>query len=242
MLLHSDPLFSIYFGDERERFDHQRAREVQSLSIFQEHPFKKLIAFLKVNDLIFLRQVHGTDGLLVRSSEQAAAVTPFMSEGDFIITNIAHVGLGIATGDCLPIIMFDKTKHVVAMIHAGWRGSVAGVALKALECMRDAFDVQLNNLRIFMGPSAKACCYVVGDTVLKEIERYPYCREVIYQSQGKTYLDLPLFNMLLLEEHGVKREAFHVTYSLCTICDPTFCSYRRNGSTQWRQMSIVTLK
>jgi polyphenol oxidase len=108
--------------------------------------------------------------------------------------------------------------------------------------MQAHFDVQLKDLRVFMGPSAKGCCYAVGDNVLSEIERYPYYEKVIRRAHEKTYVDLPLFNYYLLEEYGVRKDAFHMNYNLCTICDPSFCSYRRNGPMQWRQMSIVTLK
>lgn len=241
MLVHSDPLFTIFFGDKRDCFDLQHALEMQT-SILQEHPFKKLILSLKLHNLIFLRQMHSNDGLLVASKTGATSLVPFMYEGDFLITNISSIGLGIATADCIPIIIFDKTRHVIAIVHAGWRGSVAQVVIKAIEKMQEEFQVQLENVRIFMGPSAKGCCYVIGQNVLTEIERYSYCENVIYKTQGKIYVDLPLFNCLLLEEYGIKKEAFHLTYNLCTICDFSFCSYRRNGPMQWRQMNIVTLK
>ena len=242
MLVHSDPLFTIYFGDERDRFDIQHALELKSSAILDEPPFKKIVTSLGLSNLIFLRQVHGADGLLVTSANQAAGIVPFTREGDFLITNVSHVGLGVVTADCIPIIIFDKVKHVVAIVHAGWRGSVAEIALKAVKEMQAEFQVQLKNLRIFMGPSAKGCCYSVGEKVLNEIERYPFYENIIYKVQGKTHVDLPLFNCLLLEEYGIKKDAFRLTYNVCTICDPSFCSYRRDGSTQWRQVSVVTLK
>jgi polyphenol oxidase len=242
MLVHSDPLFTIFFGDKRDCFDLQRALEIQAATILHENPFKKLITSLRLHNLIFLRQTHSNDGLLVTSKMQATSLIPFMCEGDFLVTNIPRIGLGIAAADCIPIVIFDKTRHVIAIVHAGWRGSVAQVAVKAIEKMREEFQVQLENVRIFMGPSAKGCCYVVRQNVLAEIERYSYYEKVMYKTQGKIYIDLPLFNCLLLEKYGVKKEAFHLTYNLCTICDFSFCSYRRNGPMQWRQMSIVTLK
>jgi len=242
MLVHSDPLFAIYFGDKRDRFDVQHAFSCQSPVIFNEYPFKKITKSLRLSNLIFLRQMHGNDGLSVTSSMQAESIVPFAYEGDFLITNVSRVGLGVATADCVPIIMFDKTKHVAAIVHAGWRGSVEEVALKAIDQMKTQFQVQVENLRIFMGPSAKGCCYSVGQNVLNEIERYPYYEKVMHRAQGKVFVDLPLFNCLLLEEYGIKKEAFRLTYNLCTICNQSFCSYRRDGSTQWRQMSVVTLK
>ncbi len=242
MIVHSDPLFTIYFGDKREQFDLQYVLKLQTSSILYEYPFKRLIKSMRLDNLIFLRQIHGTDGLLITSKTQAASIMPFMCEGDFLVTNVLHVGLGVATADCIPIIIFDKMKHVVGIVHVGWRGSVAGVVIKAVEQMQKQFQVQLKNLRIFMGPSAKGCCYLVGQNVLNELERYSYYEDVIHRIQGKIYVDLPLFNCLLLEEYGIKKEAFHLTYSLCTICDQSFCSYRRNGSIPWRQISVVALK
>lgn len=242
MLVHSDPLFTIFFGDKRDCFNEQRAFQPQNTFILDEYPFKKLIKSLHLNNLIFLRQIHGNNGLLVTGKEQAISIAPFVLEGDFLITNISHIGLGVIAADCIPIIIFDKTRHIIAIVHAGWRGSVAKIAIKAIEQMQKQFHTKIENLRIFMGPSAKGCCYAVGQNVLTEIEQYSCYENVVYRTQGKTYVDLPLFNCFLLEEHGIKKEAFHLMYNLCTICDLSFCSYRRNGPTPWRQISIVTLK
>ena len=100
----------------------------------------------------------------------------------------------------------------------------------------------LNSIKVFFGPSAKSCCYQVGTEVLTELEQFSFSNQALLRHADGWYFDVPLFNKILLQENGVKKEAFHLQYNLCTMCDDSFCSSRRSKRAPERQMTVVALK
>ncbi len=111
-----------------------------------------------------------------------------------------------------------------------------------LEHMQKAFDCQLDDLKIFLGPAAKACCYEIKEDVLAKIQRFSYGHQAVVERDGKVFFDVALFNQLQLENAELDTTAFNQRYNLCTICNKTFCSYRRDGVHAQRQLTIASLK
>lgn len=243
MLLHNEAPFQIYFGDARTQFDpHEFSTIKKNKSLLITEPFVSMQKVMHLEQLVFLHQVHSADGLVVTSLEQAADIAPFSLDGDFIATGVHKVGLGVATGDCLPIVLFDKVQHAVSIVHAGWRGSVAGVAVRAVKRMEQQYGTKPEDLRVFFGPSAKKCCYEVRELVFEALERFSFRDNVLHTMEDITFFDVPQFNKLLLEECGVKKDAFQLSYNVCTMCNDAFCSYRRDRMSPFRQMTVVALK
>lgn len=243
MIIHTEAPFTIFFGDNRTQFNPRDFKNFESgKQIVTHEPFSAMQRSLRLEQLVFLHQVHGINGTCIVSTNQAETIRPFSQEGDFLITNVPSIGLAIAAADCLPIIMYDKFRHVIAIVHAGWRGSVNGVAVAALERMKSLFGTDPATVRVFLGPSAKSCCYRVGSEVLAALEHCSYKDEVIYTMADGFYFDLPLFNRRLLEEHGIKKESCNSAYNICTIDNTSFCSYRRQEKSLGRQMTVVVLK
>lgn len=240
-MLHNDSFFSIYFGDAREQFIPADNKVVQA-DLLEREPFAQIKKRMHLDNLIFLHQTHSTDGLSIISKEQADLIDPFCSDGDFLITTVEKVGLAVATADCLPIVLYDTFNKVIALVHAGWRGTIHNVVIAALDRMHDQYGTNSANLRVFFGPCAKVCCYEIGADVIEQLEAFTYGPEVILRVGGQYYLDVPLLNRLQLQEHGVKKEAFQLSYNLCTMCNPSFCSYRRNNKNSARQMTVAALK
>lgn len=242
MLLHKGPLISIYFGDCRKQFIPTHfANKVDSIQLLNHTPFNHVQKVMKLKQLFFLHQVHSTQGLCIVSKEQIKPINCFSEDGDFLITALPGLGLGVATADCLPIILYDSFNQVVGIVHAGWRGTAAKVVVTAVERMQKLYSTNVQNLTAFFGPSARACCYTITDELFAQLEHFPYLNDVI-QKHGDHYtLDVPLLNRLQLEEIGVKKDAMHVTYNACTMCDTSFCSYRRQGQRAERQMTVVVL-
>ncbi|HZW60951.1 MAG TPA: peptidoglycan editing factor PgeF [Candidatus Babeliales bacterium] len=241
MLLHTNPLFSIYFGDASDHLFPQQYRSVaDNTLLLQEKPFEQVKKTMGIDSLIFLHQVHGVSGEIITVANQSQ-FRPFSQDGDFIITNTKS-GIGVLTADCLPLVFHDYFHNVVMVVHAGWRGSVNGVVQNALDTMRSKFSTNREHLRVFFGPSAKACCYEVSSNFGKQLEAYPFADQVILPRNGKTYFDLPGFNRLVLESFGIKKEVMFLEYNICTMCNDSFYSYRRQGEQAGRQMTVVCLK
>lgn len=242
MLIHSDPLLYIYFGDARSSLKREflmnECAQDKLLCTTQLADVKKL---MHLDSLVLLRQIHSTLGVSVSETELNHLLQSKV-EGDYLTTQGEHIGLGVYTADCLPIIFYDTCNRAVGICHAGWVGSVKQIALETLESMQKTYGTELHHLRIFFGPSARVCCYEVTPEFAKHLDAFPFKDQLIIEVGEKLHFDLPLFNKLLLESYGVRKEAFHMNYNLCTICNPSFCSSRRNKESMDRQLTIVALK
>jgi hypothetical protein len=240
-MLYSDPAFSLFFGDNRTVFDPENFRNGPPL-LEGTPPFSNLQGFMNLKELIFLNQVHGVGGRIIMSVQEAMGIKPFSCDGDILITPVAQIGLGVASADCLPIACYDPVNHVAAIAHAGWRGTVKGIASKTLKILQNNFRSDPAHVKIFFGPAARACCYEVGADFIQRLEDKPFLEQVIRTVQGKYYFDGPLYNRCELEAAGVKPEHINTCYNMCTICDRSFCSYRRESKATHRQMTIIALK
>lgn len=178
--------------------------------------------------VVSVKQVHGTDALLVDRPIEAG--TTFAGAWDAVITNQPGVLVTVRTADCVPILLHDPIHHVVAAIHSGWRGSVAGIVAKTLSTMQQKFGSQVESIQAAIGPSAGPCCYEVDEPVLRRLQSYPYWRLVVRETRpGRALLDLREFVRRQAQTAGVRQENMW-TVSHCTICQPDlFFSYRREG-------------
>ncbi|MCK5632148.1 peptidoglycan editing factor PgeF [bacterium] len=243
MLLHNSPLFKIYFGDAKDNLDPEQYLDLPSdKNIFSISAFVHLKNVMKLDRVVFLKQTHSNQGEVITSKRHAKGIRSFTIEGDYLITNVPCVGLGVMTADCLPIVLYDSFNQVVAAVHAGWRGSAKTVVLKALSRMEKEFGTKATNIRAFFGPSAKVCCYTVGDDMLEKLEDFEFIDRVVQQRGKENYFDLPVFNKLLLQSVGVKSDEIKMQYNLCTMCDKSLHSHRRDGKKAGRQMTVVSLQ
>jgi len=209
--------------------------------ILEIEPFLELKKLMELEYLLFLKQVHGDKGLVLDSIQKAANTKSFTTEGDFIVTNLKHVGIGVVVADCLPIIFFDKRNQVISIVHAGWRGSVNHVSIKAIDQMQKAFGTQVGDIKVIFGPSAKVCCYKVGEDFLEQLQDFEFVENVVQRRSDGLYFDIPMFNMVLLEGIGIKKEAFQFEYNDCTVCNKLFYSTRRDGDSAGRNMVVAAL-
>ncbi len=237
MILHNDPLLSIYFGDARTGLHKDFLMEGHSQDeLWKDDKLFSVKKLLRLESLVLLKQLHSAYGVTVRQT------LPIHAEGDYLITNQILTGLGVYTADCLPIIFYDTVNRAVGICHSGWVGTMQSVAVSTLKKMQLEFGTDLDHVRIFFGPSAKLCCYEVGQEFEKNLKNVSFKEAVLVPKGNKLFFDLPLCNKLQLIEYGVKREAFHGNYNICTICNPSYCSSRRSNGSNERQLTIVALK
>jgi YfiH family protein len=195
----------------------------------------------RLNRVISVKQIHGTDILIVDRSVPSETVFP--GEWDGLMTNQAGLLLTIRTADCVPILFHDPIRCVIAAVHAGWRGAVAGIVPKALATMRRHFHSDYKDVRMVIGPSAGPCCYEVDEPVLRPLrERYSYWHVVIRETgSAKAMLDLKELARRQAQSLGLRSE--HIwTVRICTICRPAlFYSYRRDGQVKETMVSGILL-
>ena len=106
MLVHNSPLFSIYFGNAEDELDpDEYLHYPPGIRLLDLDPYKKLKKLLQVHHLTFLHQVHSDQGVIITSE---TFVEPFKQDGDYLVTNQKHYGIGSMTADCLPIVFYDN--------------------------------------------------------------------------------------------------------------------------------------
>ena len=195
-----------------------------------------------LTSFIVLKQVHGAHGICIESEQQASSIVPRSYDGDYSITKIKNIGIGVLTADCLPIILYDPKTESIGIAHAGWRGSVQEIGITMLKHMEQHFGVSKESVQIFFGPSAGVCCYEVDSSFSKNIEDFSYGIQALKKAHTKTYFDLALFNKLQFIAVGIKEEQIDCTHNYCTIENSLFCSYRRDSGNPVRQLSFVYIK
>lgn len=173
----------------------------------------------KDKDVLTLKQVHSSKVWLVEDHRKGL-------EGDALITQKVGLKVGVRTADCVPVALLGEKS--VCVIHAGWRGLKEGIVEKAVKELSRLEPV--DNFLAFVGPSAKSCCYEVGEEFKKHFKS-------LYHRSGRNYMDTQEEALLRLKSFGI-REFF--VYKVCTVCHPYLPSYRKNG-TQERLLTFAEL-
>jgi hypothetical protein len=179
--------------------------------------------------LYLLKQVHGT---VVRSAPWEGR-----PEGDAAVADQPGMILGIETADCMPVLIADPTRRVVAAAHAGWRGTAAGVARAAVRALVDGGS-RPEDLVAALGPSIGACCYEVGDELRAA---FGPGSDAFFRPgpRGRPHLDVRAANVAQLEATGVSRERIHHVAE-CTSCRADlYHSYRRDGPRSGRMINYI---
>jgi len=241
-MMHTDTRIVISFGtrdtgisaDEYKQAYNSRGAALCST-------FASCQELISAHKVIFLRQVHGTKGAVI-TEKSLKKTHSFSQEGDFLITNLPGIGLGVLTADCLPLIIHDPVKQVIAAVHAGWRGSVSGIAANVVNCMKKEFSCMVDDLEVYCGPAAKSCCYAIDYSIIDQAKHMPNTNGWLIFKDNSHFLDLALYNQALLAELGLNPENIYSDYNQCTICNQNFYSYRRDKEQSGRQFSIVMLK
>jgi len=194
-----------------------------------------------VRCVVSVTQVHGTDALVldrpVRDGET------FAGGWDALLTNQAGVVLTIRTADCLPMLVHDPVRHVVAALHVGWRGAVAGIVPKTLSLLHHRFGSTPESFQIGIGPSVGPCCYEVDEPVLSRLRAgFRDWRSVVEETgPNKAMLDLHALVRRQAQAAGVDGERIQ-SVRVCTACHPDlFYSYRREGTVKGTMISGIVL-
>jgi purine-nucleoside/S-methyl-5'-thioadenosine phosphorylase / adenosine deaminase len=183
-------------------------------------------------------------------------------QGDASITDEPGLLLGTQTADCVPLLLVDPRKRVVAAVHAGWKGTLARIAQKTVGRMQMEFGCNPANVLAAIGPAIGPCCYDVGaDFVSKFSAQFADAHE--YFDEARTgdepnplqwlnmhppghqpppknvHLDLPKASRAQLLAAGLHAKNIFSS-GLCTGCrTDLFFSYRKEGSQSGRMLSVV---
>lgn len=191
-----------------------------------------------VHDLriITMKQVHGDHILKVKDKNLKEA-----GEADAMVTAESGAFLAVLTADCVPILLAVPERKIAAVVHAGWRGTMAGIATKMVSHLKDRYEVKPDRIEAALGPAIGPCCYEIGpDVSLPLIQKWGKIAEgCLHGNDGRQFLDLKALNALLLEAAGVPHKQI-ANIGPCTSCaEEDFFSYRRGKKETGRQMSFI---
>jgi polyphenol oxidase len=196
----------------------------------------KLAVGIHDGRIITMKQVHGDRILEVKDIHVKEA-----GEGDGMVTREREAFLGILTADCVPILLVAPEKKIAAAVHAGWRGSLAGIATKMVNFLNGEYGISAEGVEVAVGPAIGPCCYEVKEDVSRPlVDRWgKIAHGCVENREGKTFLDLRRLNRLILEQAGVPSRQIFVV-GPCTSCAAEdFFSYRRERKETGRQISFI---
>ena len=159
-----------------------------------------------------------------------------LPETDALVTAEAGVCLMVLSADCVPVLLYDPVGRVAAAVHAGWRGTVARIAVETVEVMKERFGSRPENVLAGIGPSIGKCCFEVDEEVAARFRHLLPEGNVVFagKTPGKFQVDLWEANRQELLAAGLKPEHIEVA-GMCTVCHPgRFFSYRRDGKAAGR--------
>jgi len=177
-----------------------------------------------------LKQIHSDIVFLVDGASGC------LGEGDALVTAKEAQIIGVRTADCVPVLFADAEKRVVAVAHAGWRGTVAEIARRTVERMRQEFGSDPRRIYAAIGPSIGPCCFEVGSEVARQFVPY------FPNAARATHVDLKETNARQLLEMGMNPDHIDVS-SLCTMCETErFHSFRRDKQMAGRMISAIGIQ
>lgn len=162
-------------------------------------------------------------------------------KGDALFTSMRGTGVGIRTADCVPILIAVPEAQACAAVHAGWRGLAAGIIGETVRRLRARFGIAASGgLVAAAGPSARGCCYEIGEEVADVLRQSPGGGRFLHRGNaaGKWMADLPSIALAGLAAAGVPEENLDAA-GPCTVCSRSFHSWRREKSLTGRQLSFI---
>ncbi len=186
-----------------------------------------------VCEVQYIRQIHSSD---VKSKKDFIE-----NEGDAIVTNENSVIIGAFTADCVPVILVDETTATIAAIHSGWKGTFNDISKKAVEKMIKDFNCDSNNIKAYIGPHIRQCCYEVSEELKEKfINKFNIPSEKLFKGRN---LSMELCIQKDLKSIGIKEDNIY-SLNLCTHCEKEnkLFSYRKSNGTYGRLFSFSYIK
>ena len=204
---------------------------------------KQICDYLQIlpQNLILPEQVHANRVAIVTPKEHGMGAQSHQNtvqDVDALISASPGTPLMALAADCPLLAFWEPQRRIIAVAHAGWRGTVGEIAIAVVELMKATFGIKATEIYAYISPCIGPCCYQVGEEVIQKISRLKNGPQFLVRRQDKWYCDLQEANRNQLQRTGIK---YVEVANLCTRChNQHFYSYRAEGENAGRFGLIIT--
>lgn len=203
------------------------------LELLENSESIKLNEFLfPTNRIILMEQVHSDQIKILEENDlKTNRISQPILGVDGLITNVPNIFLAVKTADCIPILLWDETKNVIAALHSGRKGTELNIVGKAVKILVQTYNCNVADIKVELGAAICESCYPVDQ---KTFDEFVSITEI---EQTFSKLDLKKVVKLKLKESGIPEENIF-DQQICTKENSRYFSYRENKATE-RQISVI---
>jgi len=185
--------------------------------------------------LLFLDQIHSDIIQVIDGIPEKKL------KGDAMVTGLPFLLLIIKTADCLPVLIVDESRKVIAAVHCGWKGTSKRVVQRIIQRMMDLYGCRPSSLLGALGPCIGSECYEVGENVCESFEEEGLSTEFFRNHplrEGKYLFDLKGANLSQMLSLGIEEKNVFFK-DICTHCHESLPSFRRDKDKAGRMLSFI---
>ena len=212
-----------------------------------EENYKKICNELNLEytNIVRPRQTHTNNIKRVDKKENLNEMDiypEYLNDVDGVITDKSELILSTAYADCIPLLLFDPVKNVIANIHSGWLGTLKTIGKKAIEKMTEEYNCNSQNIICCIGPSIRACHFEVEEDI-KKLFNDKFGNKFIQEKEnGKYLIDTVAINKAMMKEAGLQEKNI-IDSQICTVCNKEeLYSYRGDNKGEKRFTSLISRK
>ncbi|RXJ86713.1 peptidoglycan editing factor PgeF [Arcobacter sp. CECT 8985] len=202
----NDGNLAYHVDDKKENVDKNR------FNLSKKYPFT-------IPNLRYMNQVHKDEVKIINKNSEF-----LIDSCDALITNEKNLPLMVMVADCIPVLLYDEIKGVIAAVHAGRNSTFLKITAKTAKKMIEKFNCKPENINAILGPCIQKCCYEVSEELVKIVET-SFGKEFV----NNRNIDLQQINKKQLNDLGIKNIKIS---EYCTKCSgDDYFSYRKSKKT-----------
>jgi len=197
---------------------------------------------IPLENFLTLNQVHGDDIFVIKPYGDYLPSDASLSY-DAIVTPRENLAICIKTADCVPVFIVDRSKKIIAAVHAGWKGTALEISAKVVRLLLDKYGSYPRDILAAVGPSIGLCCFEVDEDAADSFRNQKDHGEFLFAGNkpGKWIVDLAEANRRQLIHCGIPEENIDIC-GLCTSCrQDLFFSHRGSGGITGRQLNFIMI-
>jgi hypothetical protein len=198
---------------------------------------------IPMDQFLTLNQVHGNDIFIIKPFGDYYSASDAL-DYDAIVTSRTNLAVCIKTADCVPVFIVDRKKKIIAVVHAGWKGTALEISAKVVCLLQEKYGSTPRDILTAIGPSIGQCCFEVDTSAANAFFEQKNNDAFLFPGArpNKWMLDLAEANRLQILNCGIPEANIDVS-DLCTSCrHDLFFSHRGSGGITGRQVNFMMIK